>query len=146
MENEAGGFCAKSFFLLNGAVGSVTITQVMGRETALCVRRECRADGERKQSNGDQHAGKDLADRQPIRYHNPEYQHHDHRRILLQIPQQLRDRRRRPCGKAHASVGLSFFVLCQYPPAHSGLDIPRQGFCHQHRLGYRRHDGRAGPF
>ena len=39
-----------------------------------------------------------------------------------------------------------FFVLCQYPPAHSGLDIPRQGFCHQHRLGYRRHDGRAGSF
>lgn len=44
------------------------------------------------------------------------------------------------------SGGLSFFVLRQYPPAHSGLDIPRQGFCHQHRLGYRRHDGRAGPF
>lgn len=43
MENEAGGFCAKNFFLLNGAVGSVTITPGMGRETALRVRRECRA-------------------------------------------------------------------------------------------------------
>ena len=41
---------------------------------------------------------------------------------------------------------LSFFVRCQYPPAHSGLDIPRQGFCHQHRLGHCRHDGRAGSF
>ena len=45
-----------------------------------------------------------------------------------------------------APVGLSFFILRQYPPAHSGLDIPRQRFCHQHRLGHCRHDGRAGPF